>query len=363
MNRMCKNHLALAARFFVWSACVFVWIGGPVAHSQSLVESSSATSSQLFIPRAEPLYEQCQSLDGGSISAKEMTRHIQALKSTDTKTRIQAIELLARSCDRRATAPLVVVVREDKDLLVRIAAIKALGHLGDRESIDPLLELVEDTNWQVRAELSRTLASFQVHRASYDVLNRLANPPAQPLADEGDMLARCQAILIVNQLREVSFSRKALYFLFSFLEDENPKFRQLAAAAMSELIKTRNGVHELIGTLKQHENPHLRIKAAYWLGQLQIESGRDILTEAAANDRDARVREVAAQALAKLKPIARFLSMEGRMSRKNLKLLCLKGDKERRIGMVLMEAMRITKGATDTAEFPVANSVVARVFI
>ena len=109
------------------------------------------------------------------------TFDIESLKSAEVDIRIQAAERLAHSCDRRAVLPLTRMLKDDKSPLARAAASQALGQLGDRETIDPLLEAIVDPDWQVRAQVGRALCSFQVHRASYDVLNTLVNPQNTPM--------------------------------------------------------------------------------------------------------------------------------------------------------------------------------------
>ena len=165
-------------------------------------------------------------------------------------------------------------------------------------------ESITDPAWQVRREIGRALCSFQVHRASYDVLNILINPTLTTVTDSGDLLARCQSILAINQLRDVNFSRKAVQFIFYFLwspTGSRPEYRDMALATVEELKNTRNGSHELVGILKQNINPAFRRQAAEWLGKYGIESGKDALTEAAEDDRDPSVRLAAAKALEQLK--------------------------------------------------------------
>ena len=263
-------------------------------------QTQSSSIKPSFKPQAEALYQQCESLDKGTAAAQSLTADIESLKSAEVNMRIQAAERLAHSCDRRAVSALTRMLKDGKSALARAAASKALGQLGDREAIDPLLEAIADSDWQVRAQVGRALCSFQVHRASYDVLNSLVNPLNTPLGDESDLFARCQGILVINQLHDVNFSRKAVQLLFGFLDLDKPAMREIAVATMYELKKTRNGPHELNGLLKQSLIPGFRIKAAQWLGRLAIEGGREALVEAAAHDRDPGVRDAAAAALAQL---------------------------------------------------------------
>ncbi len=106
---------------------------------------------------------------------------------------------------------------------------------------------------------------------------------------------------MTNQLRDVRFSRKAIGFLFTFLDYEDEKLRQIAEETALELKNTRNDFRELIGILKQHNYPVFRRKAAYYLGKYNIEEARSALAEAAAGDRDASVRKAAKAALEAIK--------------------------------------------------------------
>lgn len=255
-------------------------------------------------PKAEPLYEQCPSLDAGKLSNRQVEQSIGALKSADLKVRVAAADQLGTFCDGRAVEPLLSLIKLEKEAAVRAAAVRALGRLGAPESIDPLREMIADPAWQVRVEVGRSLCSFQVHRASYDVLNQLLNANIVTVSEPGELYARCQAILAVNQLRDVNFSRKSIHFLFYFLDSpagNEPQYRAMANATLEELKNTRNGPHELVGVLKQNLNPVFRLKAAEWLGRLGISSGEEALAEAATDDRDPRVREAAAKSLAQLK--------------------------------------------------------------
>ncbi|HMV46851.1 MAG TPA: HEAT repeat domain-containing protein [Blastocatellia bacterium] len=275
--------------------CLLTAIFAAVACAQS---QPSVTQAAPAAPiRALPLYEKCEALsDNASAPAA-----IAALKDKDTEKRIKAAASLAKACDARATNPLLAVARDDEEIAARVAAVEALGQLGDQQAIDSLIEMIESSDWRVRVALARTLTSFQVYRASNAVLNVLSNPGDKKVTEEGDLRARCQGILQVNQLRDVRFSRKAVGFLFLFLDHENQQFRRIAREAMQELKGTRNGYHELLGILKQANFPDFRVKAAYWLGKFNIEDTRSALEEVAASDRDSMVRQAAQDALAAMK--------------------------------------------------------------
>jgi HEAT repeat protein len=242
--------------------------------------------------RALPLYEQCPALQG----AGEAPGGIAGLKDGDAAKRAKAAEALAKSCDSRAVESLIAALK-DPEVPVRLAVAEALGRLGDRGAIDPLVEALEDSEWRVRAGIGRALASFQTQPSGNATLNVLTNPGEKQVTDEGDMRARCAGVLLVNQLRDVRFSRKAIGFLFSFIGNENPALRRVAEETAMELKNTRNGYHELIGILKQHNYPDFRRKAAFYLGKFNLETARAALTEASIGDRDPTVQRAAKEAL------------------------------------------------------------------
>lgn len=242
---------------------------------------------------ALPLYEQCKALAETNATTPNA---IAELKAKDTQTRIKAAGTLAKSCDSRATAALLAATNDD-EISVKVAAVEALGKLGDQEAIDPLIELIEGADWQVRMALVRTLASFQVYRSNNAVLNALTNPGDKKITEESDLRVRCFGILTVNQMRDVRFSRKAIGFLFTFQEHQQPEFRRIAEETGLELRTTRNGFHEMAAILKQHNFPEFRRKAAYWLGKFGNEEARAVLEDAAANDRDPSVKQAAQNAL------------------------------------------------------------------
>lgn len=244
--------------------------------------------------RALPFYDQCKTLVDTNSAAPD---GIAELKDKDAQKRIKAAEMLAKLCDSRGTSALLAVAKEDAETNVRVAAIEALGKLGDQEAIDPLIELIEGADWPVRMALIRTLASFQVYRSNNAVLNLLTNPGDKKITEEADLRVRCFGILMVNQMRDVRFSRKAIGFLFTFQEHQLPDFRRIAEETGLELRNTRNGFHEMAAILKQHNIPDFRRKAAYWLGKFGNEEARAALEEAAANDRDPSVKMAAQNAL------------------------------------------------------------------
>ncbi len=264
--------------------------------SQGRVTETAALS-QIALKTPE-LYSQCAQPLKDVTSANAS---LAALKDPAAKKRIAAADALAKSCDARAVEPLLAALKEDKDVEVRIAAAAALGQLGSVDAVDPMIEALADTNARVRAALGHALGSFTVHRARNATLNVLVNPGGAEIKDEADLRARCFGILVVNQMIDVRFSRKAIGFLFGFLDHKDPQLRAIAEATAVELQHTQHGLRELMGIIKVHNYPDFRRKAVAWLGRWGDPEARDLLTETAANDRDLSVRLAAQAALAQLK--------------------------------------------------------------
>jgi HEAT repeat protein len=244
--------------------------------------------------KSQPTYEQCKTLAAGTDAA--IAKSIASLKDKDAQIRAQSALQIGKSCDARAVDPLIDLLK-DAEPPVRIAAVEALGRLGSPDSAEDLINTIGDPDWRVRLALVGALASFKTFRARNMVLNGIANPSEADISNPDDMRVRCAAILTCNQLADVSFSRKAVLFLYNFLQSKHEPIRELARQTMFELKNTRNGPSEFAGILKQSNDPVLRRWAAEWMGRIGLEYGRTALEEAAANDADPAVKRMAAESL------------------------------------------------------------------
>lgn len=268
---------------------IFAWLGG----------CATWLGAQAPTVKPQPIYAQCQSLSTDKQAEKELQTALVALESKDEKTRSAAIQQLSQSCDSRAVAPLIGLLKAN-DPLTRQAAVETLGRLGDPVAIEPLIDLVSDKDWQVRTKLVSALVSFKTFQARNTVLNAMANPNGEEVTDESDMRVRCAAILTLNQLDEVRHSRKAILFLMGLLASPHKPISTLAEQTMWELKNTRNFPTEMYAIVKNDSFFKLRMWAAEWLGKLKMESAREVLANAAANDKDQRVRQTAEAALKQL---------------------------------------------------------------
>jgi HEAT repeat protein len=249
-----------------------------------------------------PLYEQCASLTEGANEA--LKRDLAALKSADAIVRAEAVRQLSKACRQQAVEPLVDLLRSES-VEARLAAIETLGRLGAPDSVESLRDLTGDPDWRVRLALVPALASFKAFQARNAVLNAIFMPTGVDVSDEDDMRVRCIAMLTLNQMTDVTFSRKSVQGMTYLLNSKRPNIRQMAEQTMYALKDTRNGVNELIGILKQHNTPEMRRWACEWLGKLGIERARPTLEDAAANDKNPAVKNAAVEALAKLQRTAK----------------------------------------------------------
>lgn len=248
------------------------------------------------------LYKQCARLTNGP--SESLKRELSALKSADGVVRAAAVKHLSQACHQQAVEPLLDLLRSE-DAPTRIAAIETLGHLGAPDSVDPLRELTGDPDWRVRLALIPALASFKAFQARNAVLNGIFNPTGVDVSDEDDMRVRCVAALTLNQMPDVTFSRKSVQLMTLLLHSNRLNIRQMAEQTMYSLKDTRNGVNELVGILKQHNMPEMRRWACEWLGKLGAERARPTLEEVAANDASPVVKNAAADALAKLQRVTK----------------------------------------------------------
>jgi len=266
---------------------------------------SVVAQTPLPVAKSRQFYDQCASLSntsaGASAANDDVAKAIAALREKDQKVREQAAALLAKSCDARAVEPLNNLLK-DEDPMARIAAVEAVGRLGDKSSVDPLTEMTfTEKDWRVRMAMIGSMLSFKSGFARAGVLNGIANPMGEDISDINDLYVRCSAILSCNQLSAVTYSRKGILFLRFFLTSKYPTTRQMAEQTLHELKNTRNAAAEFRAMLKSDLNPEMRRWAAEWIGKIGFENVGEVLSEAAANDPEPKVKQAAATALAALK--------------------------------------------------------------
>jgi HEAT repeats len=260
---------------------------------------SFAAAAQTIELKPQPLLEQCPALKTGT-EGDAVAASLASLRSKEAPVRAKAAKELGLVCDSRAVEPLTTALR-DPDAAVRIEAVLALGKLGDRSTPEMMIELIPDPDHRVRLALISALGSFKFFYARNMVLNGIAFTSGPDKDNEADLRVRCVAILTCNQLPDNMYSRKAVLFLYNFMQSTTPRTRALAEQTMAELKHTRHGTTEIVGIFKVSNNPIIRRWAAEWIGKLALEPGRIVLEEAVTKDADPTVRRVAAESLAAMK--------------------------------------------------------------
>ncbi|MFZ4627757.1 MAG: HEAT repeat domain-containing protein [Blastocatellia bacterium] len=274
---------------------------GSVLLITCLLTTSWAAVSRPVQPAIAPVAipKQCESLTTGS--PEDAIAHdlaSLALPQSEAKTE-ETLRQLAGSCDTRAVMALIARLGASS-LSTRLAAIDGLGRLGGQESAEALLEQLSDPTPQIRLALIPAMVAFPESRMRINVLNLIARGNPQEIETPEKAALTGVAMLTLNQLIDTSFNRKAILFQFELEQAGIPAIQPTVASSMSGLTKTRNGVRELIGILKKHNAPVIRVWAATWLGKLRVEEAREALQNTAANDQNSGVKDAAAAALREL---------------------------------------------------------------
>jgi HEAT repeat protein len=258
-----------------------------------------------------PLYVACRPASEAEAALPERLSRISSedlfLEKGRSELKLAFLAHYRRACQPGMVASLLLPL-EDADPLVRRATVELLGQLQQTEAIAPLIERIEqESDWQVRTALAWSLASFQTYAASNAVLNLIANPGSLPiLGGEVELRTRSSAVLAINQLRDVRFSRKAVVFLFAFLDLSDPSLVKVAEESLQLLRETRNGYHEVVGIVRKPGFPDHRAKAAIWLGRWGAVSAREVLLEVAAKETHPGVKSAVLQTLTLLdSPVAK----------------------------------------------------------
>lgn len=262
---------------------------------------------------------------------------------------------------REAVGALAKFVRDPLDSEVRRFAMDALGAIGPdaSEAIPPLLEVLRDSNQTVGAKKSACEALGKIDPRSADVLKALLRESRA--SDEA--LRRAAADALVTVAIETS-SREALDRLQAMLGDD----KDAEPIAQSVICMGAQGASLLAETLARSREPVARRAAAEALGRMgpDARGGMDALSKAAKKDRDARVKDAATVALARLAtggilpedepppPPPTKYSVEGFSDDELIKLLAESADPEKRF-----ESVMVLRGRKDRTEAAAAALVKA----
>ncbi len=290
-----------------WSAVSAAAMLAPIFTTMTMLTMSwQAVPGQTIAPRT--VAAQCASLtpagsgaDGKAAAGGEKDTLSQAIsgageQDNQEKERVGFVRQLGESCNQRAVRPLIDLLR-DPSLAIRVAAIEGLGRLGDPESIDFLVDQAFDEAVEIRMALIGSLASFRYQKAKTTILNSIAHPGGKEITREDELRVRGVAILTLNNISDNTYCYKAITFLHDLGETKNPALLKVIDEIFTALTQTRNGTREMIGILKRHSSPMMRIWMAQRMGSLRLAEARDALSEIAANDRDPQVRGEAEAAI------------------------------------------------------------------
>lgn len=162
---------------------------------------------------------------GGIEPDGTLDARLDALESTDAKSRERAVEAIGVSGDRQAT-PVLVRALADTNAHVRERAAWALARLRDGRAVGPLCTSLRDANGQVRQQAAAALGSIGDRRA--------LGPLVAALRD-GNAHVRQQAARSLGSLRD----SRAQEPLRELLEDSNAFVRHEAARALPKLRAAR----------------------------------------------------------------------------------------------------------------------------
>lgn len=258
------------------------------------------------------------------------------------KIRYNAARMLGETGDSNAVAPLIDVLRYDKNGSVRLYAARALGELGDAKATTFLIDsLREDRNVDVRVRAARALGRLggeivveplvealndenpQVCITATDALIEIGDVATDALMESLDhekVNVRCDATRALGEIG----NKKAVDKLITMLYDEWVNVRIYAVTSLGKLNDAK-AVPALIDVMKNRsENELVRAGAAAALGVLRDQQAllplRELIMEAE------ELGELEDTALKSFKKImaANWQSIPGAAPQKNQTAQCVK---------------------------------------
>lgn len=147
---------------------------------------------------------------------------IDTLQLDDNRVKARAVEALGAIGDPRAVDMIVGLLR-DTNRFVKGNAIAALGRIADRKAVDPLIVSLSDQDPQIR-------------RAALDSLSRIGDerafqPVSELLIKENDQSVRLVALTTAARLG----GRQSIPMLMEVLSGRVQELRQAAASALAHL--------------------------------------------------------------------------------------------------------------------------------
>jgi HEAT repeat protein len=238
---------------------------------------------------------------------------IEQLQAEDLDTRHAAVVGLGRIGDRRATGPLVAVLREESltvaaagalarigdgaafpalfglvghaDPAVRQAVIAALNSIGHPDMAARIVPMLQNSDPKVRESAARIAGYFGYEQCADDLLRACSDP---------DLSVRRAALEHLPFLDD----DRVVDTLLRALEDSNQVMRSAAVQALARVDDGRAGP-SLVAALSDPDS-WVRYFAARALGERRHEAGVDELTRVALDDAAGHVRLAAIDALGRI---------------------------------------------------------------
>ena len=116
---------------------------------------------------------------------------------------------------------------------MRIQAAQALADLRDTRAIDPLIEMLSDTDPEIRAAAATILGSFVLAGCNRDT--RSIKPLIKSLQDENAQVREASALSLgrITEHLSTEAARWPVEPLTNALKDENISVREAAAKSLS----------------------------------------------------------------------------------------------------------------------------------
>jgi len=163
---------------------------------------------------------------------------IQDLYSHDAGVNERAIAALGVRKDEQAIDPLIKILKEEKNEIVRNLAAIALGKIGNKRAVEPLIQTMNNDVYWIRAPAATALGDIGDKQAVDALLLSLKN--------DNNSMVRTEATLALGKIGD---KRAVDAILLSLKNDDSYKVREAAATALGNIGDTR-AVDPLINTLR-----------------------------------------------------------------------------------------------------------------
>ncbi len=216
------------------------------------------------------------------------------------------MEHILRLENRRVPCDSLITFLKSPEPKIRARAAGALGKLQDSTCLGTLLKILNDPNPTVRLEAAFALGQLGDAQAEKPLIRRLNSE------DDLDVKIR-----VVEALGKIG-TEESFPVLVTLFKEKDAKLRAEAALSVGRMALrnlTNKSATDSLTQLLRDEDDQVRWKACYSLMRI----GKNLDSKSllsATNDRDARVRMFAVQALGELKELS-YLEPLGRILRKD----------------------------------------------